>query len=246
MTVETIERAAATAWPPNEWATLGEWHLSAGDGFSRRRNSAVPAGPLPDDLDGRLSEVADWYSARGLDPLYRVTPLCAPAIDDALEQRGFRLEDPVLVMTRSLPEGAMPGGIAASPMATDDWITTELDALEIDRGLVDPWLAVIRAVPSPASFVTSKSGSEYVGAGFGVVVSGLLGVFEMAVRPDQQRRGHATEMMSALHSFGCGEGAEQAYLQVVEDNDAAVGLYRSMGYEVSHRYWYRRAFMEGR
>ena len=246
MSIEAIERAAATAWPPNELATLGEWHLSAGDGFSRRRNSAVPAGSLPDDLDGRLTVVAEWYTARGLDALYRVTPLCDPAIDGALEQRGFRLEDPVLVMTRLLSEDGMAHGVAGSPTATDDWIATELDALGIDRGLVDPWLAVVRAVPSPASFVTSKYGSEYVGAGFGVVVGGLLGVFEMAVRPDQQRHGHATEMMSVLHSFGYGEGAEQAYLQVVEDNDAAVGLYRSMGYEVSHRYWYRRASMEGR
>ncbi len=246
MSVEAIEHAAATAWPPIELATLGEWHLSAGDGFSRRRNSAVPAGTLPDDLDERLDAVADWYVTRGLGPLYRITPLCDPAIDGALEQRGFQIEDPVLVMTRSLSEDDMADGVAASPMATDDWIATELDALGIDRALVDPWIAVIRAVPSPASFVMSEHRSEYVGAGFGVVVGGLLGVFEMAVRPDQQRRGHATEMMSALHSFGYGEGAEQAYLQVVEDNDAAVGLYRSMGYEVSHRYWYRRAFMEGR
>jgi len=246
MSIEAIERAAAAAWLPGESAMLGEWNLSAGDGFSRRRNSAVPVGPLPDDLNGRLNAVADWYTTRGLDPIYRVTPLCDPAIDDALEQRGFSLEDPVLVLIRSLPEDEGADNIIASPTATDDWIATELDALGIDRVLVEPWITAITAVPSPASFVMSEHGSESVGAGFGVIVDDLLGVFEMAVRPDQQRRGHATEMMSALHSFGYREGAEQAYLQVVEDNDSAVGLYRSMGYEVSHRYWYRRAVLEGR
>lgn len=225
---------------------MGEWVLSAGDGFSRRRNSAVPVGPLADDLDGYLDAVADWYTTRGLDSLYRVTPLCDPAIDEALEMRGFALEDPVLVMTRSLPENEQVDEVVVSSVATDGWIAAELEALGIDRFVVDPWLTVIRDVPPPASFVTSKHGSESVGAGFGVVVDDLFGVFEVAVRPDRQRRGHARQMMSALHSFGFRGGAEQAYIQVVEDNEAAVNLYRSMGYEVSHRYWYRRADLEGR
>lgn len=244
MSIAAIESAAEVAWPPLERASLGEWRLSAGHGFSRRRNSVVPAGPLPDDLRGRLESVSDWYAIRGLPVLFRVTPLCDPAIDDALDQRGFSLEDPVLVMTRSLSEDEGANRIVASPTVTDDWIATEVDALGIDRVVVDPWITAITAVPSPASFVTSKHGSESVGAGFGVIVDDLLGVFEMAVRPDQQRRGHATEMMSALHSFGYREGAEQAYLQVVEDSDVAVSVYRSVGYEVSHRYWYRRAVLE--
>lgn len=241
MSIQAIEQAAATAWPPGDHAVLGEWRLSAGDGFSRRRNSAVPAGPLPDDLNGRLDDVADWYISRGLDPLYRITPLCDPMIDSALEERGFLPEDPVLVMTRSLFEDERADEIVGSPTATDDWIATELDALGIALSLVDPWIAAVGSVPSPASFVVSTHGSEAVGAGFGVIVEDLLGVFEMAVRPDRRRRGHAKEMMAALHSFGYRGGAEQAYLQVVEDNAVAVDLYRSIGYEVSHRYWYRRA-----
>ena len=52
-------------------------------------------------------------------------------------------------------------------------------------------------------------------------------------------------VLSAHHSFGDSGGVEQAYPQVVEGNDAAVDLYRSIGYEVSHRYWYRRAAAEG-
>jgi GNAT superfamily N-acetyltransferase len=206
MNIEAIEHAAAIPWPASSRAMLGEWCLSASDGFSRRRNSAVPAGPVPDDLNGRMNDVAAWYIDRGLPVLYRTTPLCDPKVDSVLEERGFSVEDSVLVMTRSLSEGDRVDDVDASPIVTDDWITTELDALGIDRVLVDPCLHV---------------------------------------RPDQQRRCHARRMLSDLHSFGHREGAEHAYLQVVECNDAAVKLYRSMGYEVSHRYWYRRAGLEG-
>lgn len=243
--IEAIEHAAATAWPAIERASLGEWVLFAGDGFSRRRNSVVPTGPLPNDLAGHLDDAAAWYGARRLPALYRITPTCDPAVDDALAHRGFSFESPVLVMTRSLPADEVSGNIVASSVATDEWISTELDAFGIDRSLADPWLAAIRSVPSPARFVMSVDGAQPAGAGFGVVVDGLLGVFEMAVLPGDRCRGHAKRMVSALHSFGYREGAEQAFLQVVEDEDAAVGLYRSVGYEVSHRYWYRRAGVEG-
>jgi len=48
-------------------------------------------------------------------------------------------------------------------------------------------------------------------------------------------------MMSSLHAFGIRQDAETVFLQVTEDNVAALDLYRSIGYEPLDRYWYRRA-----
>ena len=241
MTVQSIEAAAAVAWPPKESLTLGSWELSAGDGFSRRRNSAVPAGPLPENLERRFSDVGEWYRVRGLPTLYRITPLCDTAVDDVLTDRGLVLEAPTLVMSRSLVATDLVEGVAESPVVTDTWVETELAALGIDRSSIGPWLATIAAVPSPASFVVAVDGGESAGAGFGVVVDALLGVFEIVVRPEYRRRGHARRLMAALHQFGRREGARRAFLQVLEDDEPAIDLYRSLGYEVSHRYWYRRA-----
>ena len=240
MTVQSIEAAAAVAWPPKESLTLGSWELSAGDGFSRRRNSAVPAGPLPENLERRFSDVGEWYRVRGLPTLYRITPLCDTAVDDVLADRGLVLEAPTLVMSRSLVATDLVEGVAESPVVTDTWVETELAALGIDRSSIGPWLATIAAVPSPASFVVPVDGGESAGAGFGVVVDALLGVFEIVVRPEYRRRGHARRLMAALHQFGTRDGAQRAFLQVLEDDEPAIDLYRSLGYEVSHRYWYRR------
>lgn len=241
MSIEAIERAAAIAWPAIERTTMGEWVVCAGDGFSRRRNSVVPVGAIPDELEGRLSDVTSWYEARGLDTLYRITPLCDPAIDQMLAARGFAFETPTLVMSRSLQPEESPINVAESPIATEDWIAAELSALDIDRSLTGPWLSAIEAVPSPAAFVTVGEGTSTAGAGLGVVIDRLLGVFEVAVHPQHRRRGHARSIMSALHSFGLREGAETVFLQVIEEDDATVSLYQSLGYEISHRYWYRRA-----
>ena len=80
-----------------------------------------------------------------------------------------------------------------------------------------------------------------MGAGLGVVVGDHLGVFEVVVDPSHRRQGHATRIMDSLHAFGAREGASTAFLQVLEDDERAIALYRSLGYEVSHHYWYRRS-----
>ena len=241
MTIQSIEAAAAAAWPPTESLTLGSWKLSAGDGFSRRRNSVVPAGQLPTNLERRLSDVETWFRVRGLPALYRITPLCDAAIDNVLADRGFIFEAPTLVMSRSLESIEPVEGVTESPIATAAWVETELAALGIDRSSIGPWLATIAAVPAPARFVVPEDDGEPAGAGFGVIVGALLGVFEVLVRPEYRRRGHAGRIMAALHRFGVARGAERAFLQVLEDDDRAIALYQSLGYEVSHRYWYRRA-----
>jgi ribosomal protein S18 acetylase RimI-like enzyme len=201
----------------------------------------VPAGPLPENLERRLSDVGAWYRVRGLPTLYRINPLCDAAVDEALADRGLMLEAPTLVMSRPLESTGPVEGVTESPIATTAWVETELAALDIDRSSIGPWLATIAAVPSPASFVVRTEEGEPVGAGFGVVADSLLGVFEVVVRPEHRRKGHAGRIMAALHRFGMSEGAERAFLQVLESDEPAIALYESLGYEVSHRYWYRRA-----
>jgi ribosomal protein S18 acetylase RimI-like enzyme len=240
MTVDAIESAAAIAWPAVETTVLGSWRLLAGEGFSRRRNSAIPAGPTPTDLDGRLRDVAKWYRERDLPMLYRITPACSPALDAELAGRGFSLEAPTLVMSRPIDVSESVPGVVDTPEATEAWIHAELEALGVDESLVGPWLATVRSVPSPRAFVAPIDGDRLVGAGLGVVVGDFLGVFEIVVRPRERRRGHARRMMEALHRFGAVEGAGQAFLQVLEDDYPAIALHRALGYEVSHRYWYRR------
>jgi ribosomal protein S18 acetylase RimI-like enzyme len=243
MKVAAIEAAAAIAWPATESTTLGAWTLLAGDGFSRRRNSAVPAGPAPVDLERRLAAVAEWYRVRSLPTLFRINPLCAPDVDVVLADKGFSLEAPTLVMHRSIEALGPVGDMFESPVATDDWISAEIDALGIEASQIGPWLATLAKVPSPARFVSPLVEGLPVGAGLGVAVGDYLGVFEVVVDPAHRRQGHATRMMRALHTFGVRSGATAVFLQVLENDERAISMYRSLGYEVSHRYWYRRGVM---
>lgn len=239
--IAAIERAAAIAWPALETATMGEWLLSAGEGFSRRRNSAVPLGRLPDGIDRRIDEVVAWYRERGITPRFRMTPLCDDRVDAILDRRGFVIEDPVAVMARPLDDPGTTDGVTVADHATEQWVDAQLEVLGIDRSLVHPWLSTLAALPDPAAFVNATVGDSTVGVGFGVVVDELLGSFELAVAEQYRRQGHATRLMSALHAFGCRRGARSGYLQVVEENRPAAALYERLGYGIVYRYWYRAA-----
>nr|BFE81901.1 hypothetical protein GCM10020093_045020 [Planobispora longispora] len=61
----------------------------------------------------------------------------------------------------------------------------------------------------------------------------------MATLPHARRRGHAGRLLDALLSHGREQGAEQAYLVVVEANTAARSLYERLGFTVAGRYHYR-------
>lgn len=238
-TVDAIERAAAIAWPAAETEQLGEWVLSFGSGFSRRRNSAVPSGPLPADPEQRIAKVVSRYLDQGVTPRFRVTSACEPEVDELLESAGFHLEAPTLVLTRPLGDARTTEGVVTSPTVSESWIAAELAALDVDRSLVDSWIETIRAVPRPAAFATALEGRGAAGAGLGVVVDGLLASFEIAVADQHRRRGHARRLMTALHTFGVSEGAGTAFLQVMESNRPAIALYDALRYETAYRYWYR-------
>ncbi len=58
------------------------------------------------------------------------------------------------------------------------------------------------------------------------------------VDPAYRREGLALRVMAALLEWGAEQGATTAYLQVLGDNTAALGLYERLGFSEHHRYRY--------
>lgn len=95
---------------------------------------------------------------------------------------------------------------------------------------------VIMLVARPAT-TGQDHASKNVIAGFIVsrVIAGELHINNVAVRPDFQRRGIAGKLLSTLLAQGRKQGAHLAFLEVRAGNDAAQGLYRRSGFEVTGR-----------
>ena len=68
----------------------------------------------------------------------------------------------------------------------------------------------------------------------------LAGLFEIATARGEQRKGHARRLVLSALKWARQHGARKAWLQVEADNETALALYRSLGFEEVYRYHYRQ------
>jgi GNAT superfamily N-acetyltransferase len=135
--------------------------------------------------------------------------------------------------------------------------TTSAVAVSIADAVTAQWLAAWTAIEArpdaaatnqqilarigpQAGYLTAIHDRDVVGVGMVVVERGWAGVFCMATRPADRRRGVATAVLQHAASWAADQGVHQLYLQV-EDNVPAVRLYSRLGFQPSHRYHYRVA-----
>ena len=64
-------------------------------------------------------------------------------------------------------------------------------------------------------------------------------IFGVNTIPEYRKHGYARQICTGLLKEGMKKGAQNAYLQVVEGNDNARALYRSLGFQQLYTYWFR-------
>lgn len=62
---------------------------------------------------------------------------------------------------------------------------------------------------------------------------GLVFVYDVQIDPDHRGRGYGRQLMRLAHEWAQAAGYSSISLHVFGGNTAAIGLYRSMGYEVT-------------
>ena len=71
------------------------------------------------------------------------------------------------------------------------------------------------------------------------IESNHVGLFGIAVRESERRKGYGREITEKLLELGRQRGAETAYLQVDKPNESAISLYSKIGFREEYQYWYR-------
>ena len=104
-------------------------------------------------------------------------------------------------------------------------------------GLTRPWndpLADARlAIAGPASAILGMREGDAL---FGSIMTGFDGhrgwVYYLAVAPHCRKRGHGRALMAAAEGWLRARRAPKIQLMVRDDNQAALGFYATIGYEV--------------
>ena len=238
-TVRELEELAFAAWPALETVPAHGWLLRFADGYTKRANSVnalAPTAPVADIL----AVAQPRYAGRGLPLIFRLSPLAGPEADPALAALGFETLDETLVMTAPLAADARDDAtVAIARHREAAWAAGFAAANQVPpehQAIHDRMLAAIRPA---AAFACLEVDGRSVTWGLAVAERGRVGLFDIVTAPEARRQGAARRLVMALLAWGQGQGARDAYLQVVTTNAPAIALYRSLGFVAAYRYHYR-------
>jgi GNAT superfamily N-acetyltransferase len=242
-TITAIERACLTAVPAHRVAFDGSAIIraGAGPGGSGRANSACWLDPQDDgELGQRLARIEAWYARLGRVPRIRVTPLTPPALERLLAHRAWARSVETVVMAAPLDGLPLPDGDTLMEEAPSDaWLTVREEG-----GAASPARMVEkRDTPSlllvPGAWISAAAEGRVAAVAFAAAVGPIAMLGDVTTMPAFRGQGFGRRVCVAALGWARSEGAQWGALQVEADNDAALSLYRRLGFREVYRYVYR-------
>ena len=159
-------------------------------------------------------------------------------VDDDVEQVVAHYARPVAAVLSGSPEHERLRTLGWVPESNDgDTLFQVAGVAQVSRAL--------RGRGSDAAVLDEEVPGGWARARIGETASGYAGYADdwigfagITVEPAARRQGLGLAVMTALVEWGAELGASTAYLQVLEGNRAALGLYESLGFRTHHRYCY--------
>lgn len=245
--IRFVEELAANAWPAAIVQHVDGWRFRFNWGITRRANSVWPnytQNRYP--LETRLAMVEDFYARWGSPARFQMCPAAQPEnLDDILARRGYIIKSPTevqsaptaLVLSRT--EIRAEHDINLSHTFNPAWFNLYCQAEQLDEQAAQARKNILQRIAPAAAFVLLKIDGEPAAVGLGVSEQGWTGLFSMETDPRFRQRGAATAILHTLARWSMEHGAEQMYLQVMEQSLAALALYKKVGFERFYQYYYR-------
>ena len=241
--VLALEERAMNAWPALETRMVGGWALRFARGYTKRANSANALRPTAPFQEVKAAAQA-FYARQGLPTIFRISPLAQPDADKVLNEEGYTLFDRSLVMRASLGKGDANTAVTIESAPSTEWLDGLANANGIPVSMRSMHNAIVRSIKKSAAFATLRQRHRAVGFGLGVYEQGWIGLFDIAVAPEERGHGFGRAITAALLHWGQQTGARAAYLQVHDVNEIALNLYISLGFVEAYRYHYRTSVPE--
>lgn len=242
VTIRMYEELQLNQWPPLQTMLMDGWVLRFAEGYSKRSNSIHPLYRSGTDAEEKIAACERIYEEHGLRTAFKLSPAVYPAdLDLLLEQRGYALIDRVSVqsMPLSVVKEPEPRSAVIDGAVTEEWLDSYCRLARASgeqRAIMRRMLANIR---TKAAFVRLMHEGRAVACGIGVVERGYLGLWDVITDSEARNRGFGRQLLLHLLAWGKQNGAGQAFLAVVADNEPALSLYAKLGFKEMYRHWYR-------
>ena len=236
--VADLELSCRLALPALAERVAGDWVLRVSGGETKRVNSVNPlvAGARAEGVIARASAL---YADRGLPCRFRLTPLAHPDADAVLADAGYEVVDRSITMVAALQPRPIDPALHLSPVADHD----VLAHVGLLSNRAAPALAVhaalVTAIPGAKAFATLVKNGRPIAAGYASIGHGRAQLSDIVVAPEARGHGLGRQLVAGLLGWAHLQECREAMLQVLESNEIARSLYRSLGFVDAYPYHYR-------
>lgn len=240
--IRDLEERCLNACPPMQQVLHDGWVIRLADGYTRRANSVSPIYRGHTNPEDKIAVCEGMYRERGLRPIFKMTPLNQPPqLDAILAARGYMPEAMTLVETLDLYKVVISetGEVEVWTRPEKAWFDTYVQLKGMSEYEIGAFRNILDNLAVPARFVMLIDDGEPVAGGFTICEGELAGLFGLVTDAKKRNRGFGRLLAWTLLDRARKAGAKTAYLQVEEDNEAALHVYESIGFREVYRYWYR-------
>lgn len=240
--MKELEELSLHHWPALQTIVYDGWLLRFAKGYTKRANSIQALYPSTIEVEYKIAFCEQKYTSLNQPVVYKLTSFSEPSnLDGLLEQRGYELVDSSSVLLLDLAQASVPSypDVEIERLLTKKWLD-QLSTIQPEIGNQQQiMMEILRNILAPTVYISLKKEGQVIGCGFGVIENGYIGLYDIYIAADYRHQGYGKELLLHLLAYGQEQGAKYSYLQVVQQNKAAMHLYQKLGYKEMYSYWYR-------
>jgi GNAT superfamily N-acetyltransferase len=229
-----LEKLLNSTWSATEQFMHGQWLFRASGKYTMRANSVLPQGAPPfgkpeKEIDEAIKDVITFYSERDLEPIFHLPLPLYEELFNYLIAHGWREKLRAQVQVIDIPVSEIDSDLVLEVSATcnSEWLLVQGDEKLLD--IMDKTQAlyyILKKQDTAVAVLRAGISDDWA------VISRLF------VKPEYRGNKFSQELMHLVFRDLRSAGITKAALQVDLSNEAAMALYKGLGFRKHHEYSY--------
>ena len=243
--IRFFEKAASDGFKALEIRQYDGWELRFSEGYTRRVNSVSVYEDGTLDIDEKIAYCEKEYKFHGLPCFFKITE-ADKELSEKLKKRGYIVAAPTDLMILKLDEyksydreEVLKDVIFSS--TPENWFEPYFE-FEGPKDLKNQELCrrINRNVSLDQLFVKVMYEGRAAAVASTATGDGYSLLHNVVVDASLRGKGLGEKLCRAVLEKSKELGAEFSYLQVLQDNETALNLYKKLGFEKLYEYWYMK------
>jgi GNAT superfamily N-acetyltransferase len=229
-----LEKLLNSTWSATEQFMHGQWLFRASGKYTMRANSVLPQGAPPfgkpeKEINEAIKDVITFYSERDLEPIFHLPLPLYEELFNYLIEHGWREKLRAQVQVIDIPVSEIDSDLVLEVSATcnSEWLLVQGDEKLLD--IMDKTQAlyyILKKQDTAVAVLRAGISDDWA------VISRLF------VKPEYRGNKFSQELMHLVFRDLRSAGITKAALQVDLSNEAAIALYKGLGFRKHHEYSY--------